>query len=84
MFIDVEGFNDVGIGDLGFDLIGLSFDFDFADLENEGFDDAVNSNAVVFDVLELDVVSLEVEEDLLFRNADFDVLNFSLVVGRKS
>ena len=84
MFLDVEGFNDAGIGVLGFDVIDLDFDFDFADLENEGFDDAVNSNAVVFDFLDLDVVSLEVEEDLLFRNADFDVLNFSLVVGRKS
>jgi hypothetical protein len=86
LFLDVEGFNDAGIGVLGFDVIGFDFDFDFdfADLENEGIDDAVNSNAVVFDVLDLDVVSLEVEEDLHGRNAIFDLLNFSLVVGRKS
>lgn len=65
----------MGFGVLGFDVIG--FDFDFAYLENEGFDDAVNSISVGFDVS----VSLDVE-DLFGRNADFDVFNFSLVVGR--
>jgi hypothetical protein len=64
----------VGFGVLGFDVIGFNFDFDFADLENEGFDDSVNSNAVGLDVLDLAWKS---------RNFDFDDLNFSLVVGRK-
>jgi hypothetical protein len=63
----------VGFGVLGFGVIG----FEFAYLENEGFDDAVNSISVGFDVS----VSLDVE-DLFGRNADVDVFNFSLVVGR--
>lgn len=67
----------MGFGVLGLDVIGFDFDFDFAYLENEGFDDAVNSISVGFDVS----VILDVE-DLFGRNADFGVFNFSLVVGR--